>query len=83
MKMHLTIPQKFLWLIGKSNEILSRLFGYAPLFTTGKVAELRHHNWVSDSREARQQLRWTSQIPLEEGLRHLFASDSLNLTKRI
>jgi len=83
MKLHLTIPPKFLWLIGKSNEILARLFGYAPIFTTGKVAELQHHNWVSDSLEARQQLRWTPQIPLEEGLRHLFASDSLNLSKRI
>jgi nucleoside-diphosphate-sugar epimerase len=82
MKMHLTIPPKFLWLIGKSNEILSLLLGYSPIFTTGKVAELRHLNWVSDSSEARLHLRWTPKIPLEEGLRHLFASDSLNLSKR-
>jgi nucleoside-diphosphate-sugar epimerase len=82
MKVHLTIPPNFLWLIGKSNEILSRLFGYTPLFTTGKVAELCHTNWVCDSLDARQQLGWTPQIPLEKGLRHLFASDSLMLSKK-
>lgn len=78
MNIHLTVPPKLLWLIGKSNEMLSRLFGYDPLFTTGKVAELRHPNWVCDSREARNQLRWTPQIPLAKGLRHLFTSDSLS-----
>ena len=83
MKIRLPIPLKFLWLIGKSNEIMARGFGYSPLFSTGKVTELRHQNWVSDSLKTRQELRWTPQIPLEEGLRHLFASDSLNLSNRI
>jgi nucleoside-diphosphate-sugar epimerase len=82
MKLHLSTPQSMLWLIGKTNEILSRMFGYAPLFTTGKVAELCHANWVCDSRKTSQQLGWTPQIPLEEGLRHLFASDSLMLSKK-
>ncbi len=77
MKIRMTVPPRLLWLTGKSNELLARLFGYTPLFTTGKVAELCHTNWVCDSLEARQQLQWTPQIPLEEGLRHLFASDSL------
>lgn len=82
MKVRVAIPQKVLWMIGKSNELLSGLFGYTPHFTTGKVAELRHLNWVCDSVNARQQLGWTPQIPLEEGLRHLFASDSLMLSKK-
>lgn len=82
MKIHLAVPPKFLWLMGKSNEILSRLFGYSPLFTTGKVAELTHTNWVCNSLDARQQLGWTPKIPLEEGLRHLFASDSLMVRKK-
>ena len=83
MKIRLAIPQKVLWLIGKGNEMVSRLLGYTPLFTTGKIAELCHRNWVCDSTDARQQLAWTPQIPLEEGLRHLFASDSLKLSKKI
>ena len=81
MKIHLQISPALLRLLGKSNEVLSRLFGYAPLFTTGKVAELRHHNWVCDSLPARQQLDWTPQIHLEEGLRRLFASDNLIVSK--
>ena len=81
IKMQLAIPPTFLRLIGKSNEILSRVFGYTPLLTTGKVAELCHPNWVCNSLDARQQLEWTPQIPLPEGLRHLFASDSLMLSK--
>ncbi len=82
MKIHVTIPQKLLGLLGGINEHLSRLMGYKPLFTRGKVAEISHTNWVCDSQKARQQLQWTPQIPLEEGLRHLFSSDSLNLLKK-
>lgn len=78
MKLHLAIPPKLLWCLGKSNEILSRVLGYTPLFTTGKVAELCHPNWVCDAQEARQQLQWSPQIPLAKGLRDLFTSDSLS-----
>ena len=82
MKIHLAVPEKFLWFMGKSNEILSRIFRYAPLLTTGKVAELTHTNWVCNSSDVRQKLGWTPKIPLEEGLRHLFASDSLMVAKK-
>ena len=68
--------------MGKGNELLSRIFRYSPLFTSGKVAELTHTNWVCNSLDARQQLEWTPKIPLEEGLRHLFASDSLMVAKK-
>lgn len=77
INIHLQIPATLLWLLGKSNEVFSRLLRYDPLLTTGKVAELRHHDWVCDSLHARQALGWTPQIPLEEGLRRLFASDNL------
>ncbi len=82
MKIHLAVPGTLLWLLGKSNEILSRIFRYSPLFTTGKVAELTHANWVCNSLDVRQKLGWTPKIPLEEGLRHLFASDSLMVAKK-
>ena len=82
MKVQLSVPANFLWFMGKSNEIFSRVFGYSPLLTTGKVAELTHTNWVCHTSAALEQLGWTPKIPLEEGLRHLFASDSLMVTKK-
>ncbi len=82
LRVRLKIPATLLWLAGKGNEYLSQLFGYSPIFTTGKVAELRHPNWVCDSQPAMSQLGWTPKIPLEEGLRRLFASDSLKVLKK-
>ena len=82
MRLRLKIPSTLLWLAGKGNEYLSQLFRYSPIFTTGKVAELRHSNWVCDSQPSIHQLGWTPKIPLEEGLRRLFASDSLKMLKR-
>lgn len=73
----LRIPPSLLKIGGKSNEIFSHLFGYTPLFTSGKVAELLHLNWVCDNTHVTQTLGWTPQISLKEGLRRLFTSDSL------
>ena len=78
----LTHSPTLLWLLGKSHEVFSRLLRQVPLFTTGKVAELQHHDWVCDFLPARQELGWTLQIPLEDGLRRFFASDSLILSRR-
>jgi nucleoside-diphosphate-sugar epimerase len=77
LRLCLRIPPIMLKILGKSNERLSRLFGYAPLFTSGKVAELLHLNWVCDSSHMTQTLGWTPQISLKEGLRRLFTSDRL------
>ncbi|MGV7228799.1 MAG: NAD-dependent epimerase/dehydratase family protein [Nitrospirales bacterium] len=78
IRLHFHCPPRLLRLAGKSNEILASLFGYSPLFTTGKVNELLHPDWVCDSTPVTQALDWTPQIPLAEGLRHLFTSDSLS-----
>ncbi len=77
LRLCLRIPPSLLQIGGKSNEIFSRLFGYTPLFSSGKVAELLHPNWVCNSSHATQTLGWTPQISLEEGLRRLFTSDRL------
>jgi len=77
LRLRLRIPPIMLKIAGKSNERLSRLFSYAPLFTSGKVAELLHLNWVCDSSHVTQTLGWTPQISLKEGLRRLFTSDRL------
>jgi len=78
IRLHFHCPPLLLRTAGKCNEILASLLGYSPLFTTGKVNELLHPNWVCDSTPVTQVLDWTPQIPLAEGLRHLFTSDSLN-----
>jgi nucleoside-diphosphate-sugar epimerase len=77
IRLYLRIPPFMLKILGKSNETFSRLFGYVPLFTSGKVAELLHTNWVCDTSQVTQELGWTPQISLEEGLRRLFTSDRL------
>jgi nucleoside-diphosphate-sugar epimerase len=78
----LRIPPVMLKILGKSNETFSRLFGYVPLFTGGKVAELLHPNWVCDNSHVTQTLGWTPQISLKEGLRRLFTSDTLTPSQR-
>ncbi|HBP88697.1 MAG TPA: NAD(P)-dependent oxidoreductase [Nitrospirales bacterium] len=82
LRLCLRIPPSLLKFGGKSNEILSRLLGYTPLFTCGKVAELLHPNWVCDNAHVTQALGWTPQITLQEGLRGLFASDRLMPSQR-
>ncbi|MDR4461396.1 MAG: NAD(P)-dependent oxidoreductase [Nitrospirales bacterium] len=77
LRLRLRIPPSLLQIAGKSNEIFSRIFGYTPLFTSGKVAELLHPNWVCNSSRATQKLGWRPQISLKEGLRRLFTSDRL------
>ena len=77
LRLCLHIAPALLKILGKSNEFFSRLFGYVPLFTCGKVAELLHPNWVCDNTYITQTLGWTPQISLQEGLRRLFTSDRL------
>ncbi len=78
IRLHFHCPPYLLRTAGKSNEILASFLGYSPLFTTGKVNELLHPNWVCDNTPVTQALDWTPQIPLAKGLRHLFTSDSLS-----
>jgi 2-alkyl-3-oxoalkanoate reductase len=77
LRLNLHIAPAMLKILGKCNETFSRLFGYDPLFTCGKVEELLHSNWVCDTSQVRQTLGWTPQISLQEGLRRLFTSDTL------
>lgn len=77
LRLRLHIPPLMLKIAAKSNELFSNILGYAPLFTSGKVGELLHLNWVCDSSQVTQTLGWTPQISLKEGLRRLFTSDRL------
>jgi len=82
LRICLHIAPVMLKILGKTNEIFSRLFGYVPLFTTGKAAELLHPNWVCDNTHITQTLGWAPQISLQEGLRRLFTSDRLMASQR-
>ena len=51
---------------------VSRLTGNIPMFTPGKVCELRHHNWVCDNATIHGAIGWMPKVTLDEGLRRTF-----------
>jgi nucleoside-diphosphate-sugar epimerase len=51
------------------NKIAASLIGYAPMFTLGKVREIRHPDWVCDNSMFCQAANWAPTVCLEEGLR--------------
>jgi hypothetical protein len=53
----------------KLNQIAASVIGYAPMFTPGKVREIRHSDWVCDNSMFCQAANWTPTVCLEEGLR--------------
>jgi nucleoside-diphosphate-sugar epimerase len=53
----------------KLNQFAASLIGYPPMFTPGKVRELRHPDWVCDNSMFCQAANWTPTVSLEEGLR--------------
>lgn len=56
------------------NQIAASLVGYAPMFTLGKVREIRHPDWVCDNSRFCQATTWKPSMGLEEGLRTTLAS---------
>jgi len=66
------VPVSLLRLLAGLNVLLSRLGGYAPMLTPGKVRELRHHDWVCDNVAINRALGWTPRVELAEGLRRTF-----------
>ena len=56
------------------NQVAASLIGYAPMFTQGKVRELRHPDWVCDNSTFCHATNWKPRMCLEEGLRTTLAS---------
>ena len=54
------------------NIAVSRLTGRTPMFTPGKVRELRHHDWVCDNATIYDAIGWMPKVSLDEGLRRTF-----------
>ena len=65
----LHIPVTGLKTAARLNLITARLLGYAPMFTPGKLRELRHPDWVCDNAAFMQETGWTPSVSLEEGLK--------------
>ncbi len=70
----LPVPRRLLWLIAASNDVWSRLRGYQPMLTPGKVRELYHSDWTTDGAPFRAATGWHPTINLECGLRRLYAA---------
>jgi nucleoside-diphosphate-sugar epimerase len=60
--------------VARLNQMAASLIGYAPMFTPGKVRELRHPDWVCDSSMFCQAANWKPTVCLEEGLRATLSS---------
>ena len=65
------IPRFALNSAAKLNVISSKIFGYPPMLTPGKVRELLHKNWVSSKIES--DYHWTAKVDLNQGLTTLYS----------
>jgi nucleoside-diphosphate-sugar epimerase len=63
------IPRPLLELAARLNIPASRLFGYRPMFTPGKVRELCHQDWVCHDDDFRRAVNWSPRVGLAAGLR--------------
>lgn len=73
------IPLPLLKAAAGGNLMLSRLLGYPPMLTPGKVGELSHSDWVCDDAALRRATGWAPRVGLEDGMRCMmeFLRDNL------
>jgi nucleoside-diphosphate-sugar epimerase len=62
------VPVSILRLLAGLNLGAAQIFGYAPMFTPGKLRELNHLNWVCDNNALTRETGWTPRVSLVEGL---------------
>jgi nucleoside-diphosphate-sugar epimerase len=63
------VPLAVLKTVSSLNLHAARIFRYAPMFTPGKLRELRHPDWVCENGAFTRETGWTPQVSLQEGLR--------------
>jgi nucleoside-diphosphate-sugar epimerase len=63
------LPQTLLAGAARLSVTWARLSGQAPMFTPGKLRELRHPDWVCDNRAFHQASGWSPAVDFAEGLR--------------
>ncbi len=69
----LVLPKRMLHLVAWANVLLSRLFGYAPMLTPGKVRELAHDRWVGRDDCYGVVTGWHPRHQLASGLEQTFS----------
>lgn len=69
------IPIPLLNLAALANLGASRLLGYAPMLTPGKVKEITHPDWVCDNDSITRAIGWHPAFGLERGLAITFGKN--------
>jgi len=67
----ISVPRPLLQIAGLTNVILSRLAGYQPMLTPGKVREIFHPDWVCDNSAISSAIDWQPQVLFQEGMKRL------------
>jgi nucleoside-diphosphate-sugar epimerase len=70
--LRIRVPGPLLEALGHVNLALSKVAGYAPMLTPGKVRELTYLNWVCDNTEFTAATGWQPRLGLAEGVAQLF-----------
>jgi nucleoside-diphosphate-sugar epimerase len=63
------LPQTLLEVSAHLSVAWAKLSGQAPMFTPGKLRELRHSDWVCDNRALQRACGWSPEVDFAEGLR--------------
>ena len=69
----LTVPVALLHLAAVANVVASRVAGYDPMLTPGKVREITHPDWLCDSHDYAGTTGWQPVVRLEEGIARAYA----------
>ncbi len=75
----LPVPVFLLKLVAWVNLVSSRIFGYAPMLTPGKVREITHPDWISDNSQLIENIDWQPAYELGEGLADIFGIKSVDI----
>jgi nucleoside-diphosphate-sugar epimerase len=67
------LPAFVLHAVARLNLLFSKLLGYAPMLTPGKVRELVHPQWLCDNKAFTDATGWQPQLDLKQGAQRLFA----------
>ncbi|MEN8174399.1 MAG: NAD(P)-dependent oxidoreductase [Pseudomonadota bacterium] len=72
--LRIRLPRRLLSSLAALNSAASRVFGYAPMLSPGKVRELRQESWLCDNTAFSLQTGWQPRISLAEGVDSLFGA---------